>query len=58
MPRRKKNTTRDGGSTALKVADTVYTVDTVNMFYTVDMVCSVDTVYKIETALGNLSKTF
>ena len=35
-----KNTIRDGGSTALKTADTVDTVDTVDavdMVYTVDM---------------------
>ena len=36
---KKRNTIRDGGSTALKTADTV---DTVDMAYTVDMVYSVD----------------
>ena len=41
----KKNTIRDGGSTALYAA---YTVDT---FDTVDMVYTVYTVYTIQTAL-------
>ena len=30
-----ENTFRDGGSTALKIADTVYTIDTDHMAYTV-----------------------
>ena len=55
---RKKNTIRDGGSTALYAAYTiytVYTVDTVDMVYTGDMVCTVDmitldTVYTIQTS--------
>ena len=33
-----ENTFRDGGSTALEIAYTVYTVDTVHMAYTVDKV--------------------
>ena len=37
-----KNSIRDGGSTALKTADTVDTVDAVD---------TVDTVYTIETVL-------
>ena len=37
-----ENTFRDGGSTALEIAYTVYTVDTVHMAYTVDKVYTVD----------------
>ena len=42
---KKRNTIRDGGSTALKAADTV---DTVDMAYTVDMVYIVDIVYTVD----------
>ena len=43
-----KNTTRDGGSTALYAVYTVYTVDTVDLVYTVDIVCTVDIVYSVD----------
>ena len=49
----RKNTIRDGGSTALYAAytvDTIYTVDmvyTVNMVYTIDFVYTFDMVYTV-----------
>ena len=46
-----KNTTRDGGSSALYavyIVNTVYTVDTVDLVYTVDIVCTVDIVYSVD----------
>ena len=48
---KKRNTIRDGGSTALKTADTVDTVDmayTFEMIYTVDMFYAVDIVYTVD----------
>ena len=44
----RKNTIRDGGSTALYTAltvDSVYMVYSVDMVYTVDMVSTVDMIY-------------
>ena len=48
---KKKSTIRDGGSTALKTADTANTVDmayTFDMVYTVDMFYAVDIVYTVD----------
>ena len=49
-----ENTFRDGGSTALEIAYTVYTVDTVHMAYTVDKVYTVEMVYTVDMGLRGL----
>ena len=46
---------RDGGTTALRTADTVDSVDTADMAYTVNMVYTSDMVHTIQTAVHCLN---